>query len=410
MFGLFCQKITRQKMYSIYNILMELTQMQQQVPINPLMPSVKQSKNFNARPVILGIAAAAIVFGTIVVYFYYRNSSSGDMVTPLSDGNTQVNTEAGELSMNPLTGELTPIRADEESVTLRPLAVMVNNHPDARPQSGLVDADLTYEIVAEGGITRFLPFFLGSTPEKIGPVRSTREYYLVLVKELGDAMLMHIGWSPQALEAIESWPVRSLGRGGGTFWRDNPRGVAIEHTAYINGVELRQIAQGLGWEGRRDFDIWKFKDDKKGYDSASPANEITIDFWYKGDFSAIFKYDAATNSYLRFMGYDSADQPIPHVDQETNEQIKVKNVIVQFATENGIAGDDKSRLEYALIGSGNALVFLDGKVVNATWSKSDRDARTKFFDASTGAEIEYNRGKFWISIVPDRNVDQVVYQ
>jgi len=112
---------------------------------------------------------------------------------------------------------------------------------------------------------------------------------------------------------------------------------------------------------------------------------------------------------LKFTGYDSSGNPIPHKDQEeTDKQIEVKNLIVQFAVENSIAGDDKGRLDYQLIGSGKALVFIDGKVVDATWSKADRDDRTLFYDTD-GNEIEFNRGKFWISIVPDRNVDQVVY-
>jgi hypothetical protein len=115
---------------------------------------------------------------------------------------------------NDLTGEKFTEAEAGSWVNERPLGVMINNHVDARPQSGLIYADLVYEIVAEGGITRFLAFYLTNTPEKIGPVRSTREYYLVLVKELSDAMIMHIGYSPQALEAIDTWPVRSLFRGG----------------------------------------------------------------------------------------------------------------------------------------------------------------------------------------------------
>ena len=374
------------------------------------MPNVPPKKKPNAKSVALGLLAAVMFFAIIVFILSKNSAGPSEWMSPLSDGSegAAVDTQKGEMSQNPLTGELTPIVASEEAVTLRPLGVMINNHPDARPQSGLIHADLVYEIVAEGGITRFLAFFLGNTPEKIGPVRSTREYYLVLVKELGDAMLMHIGWSPQALEAIETWPVRSLGRGGGTFWRDNPRGVATEHTAYTNGVELREIAQTLGWEGRRDFDVYPFKKDKDGYKDAPVATALTVDFWYSGDFSAVWKYDPSTNSYLRFMGYDSSNAPVPHVDQESGEQIKVKNLIVQYANEISINGDDKNRLDYALIGSGNGLVFIDGKVISVTWSKSERDARTKFYDGN-GKEMEYNRGKFWISIVPDRNVDQVVY-
>ena len=139
----------------------------------------------------------------------------------------------------PLTGILVSKEKAEEWSNIRPLGVMVNNHVDARPQSGLIDADLVYEIVAEGGITRYLAFFLSNTPEKIGPIRSVREYYLVLVKEMGDAMLMHIGWSPQALVAIESWPVRSLGRGGADFWRDQAKHASIESVDNIEVITWR---------------------------------------------------------------------------------------------------------------------------------------------------------------------------
>lgn len=145
------------------------------------------------------------------------------------------------------------------------------------------------------------------------------------------------------------------------------------------------------------------------YSSYSSATDISIDFWYHGDYSAAFKYDPGTNKYLRFTGVDSEDNPIPHLDQETKEQISVKNLIVQFAVESTISGDEKNRLEYELLGSGKALIFIDGKVIDATWSKADRDERTIFYD-DNGKEIEFNRGNFWISIVPDRNVDQVVYK
>ncbi len=353
-------------------------------------------------PIVIGSILAIVAFG-LLWFFVLRN--------PTGDNGNHTNADnlpEGEYVLNPLTG-VKYVPSEAPWINNRPLAVMVNNFTDARPQSGLISADLVYEIVAEGGITRFLAFFESNTPEKIGPVRSTREYYLVLVKELGDAMIMHIGWSPQALEAIETWPVRSLGRGGGTFWRDNPRDVAIEHTAYTNGVELREISTTLGWDGTRDTVIWEFKDGIDKYADKPTANNISIDFWDKGDYSAIFKYNQEKNTYLRFMGYDENDQPIPHKDQEkTDTQIEVKNLIVQFAAETPVEGDDKSRLEYELVGSGTGLVFIDGKVIEATWSKSERDARTMFYDKD-GNQIQFNRGQFWISIVPDRNVEQVVF-
>ncbi len=347
---------------------------------------------------------AVVLAGLLVLGWFYYFDTNENFVSPLGKGGSIFKEETFQ---NPLTGEEVPVSKAEAWKSMRPLAVMVNNYIDARPQSGLIYADLVYEIVAEGGITRLLPFYLSNIPEKIGPVRSTREYYLVLVKELGDAMLMHIGWSPQALEAIESWPVRSLGRGGGQFWRDNPRNVATEHTAYVNGKDLIQTGLNLGWEGTHDIQVWQFKNDKTDYSEAKPANKIVIDFWYKGDYTGAFEYDSATNAYKRFVGYDKNNNLIPQSDQETNEQVTVKNLIVQFVPEVPILGDDKNRLTYELVGVGKGYVFLDGKVIDVTWNKADRDSRTMFYD-SNGNEMKFNRGKFWISVVPDRNVDQVV--
>lgn len=378
--------------------------MQTYQPVN----NKSSSGNIKAMVIFAVLAILALGGG----YYFVTNMKKSPFLS--SDPESPKGNEKQMLEA-PLTGvKFEPKEAEKFNKT-RPLAVMINNHTDARPQSGLDQADLVYEIVAEGGITRFLAFFNSSVPEKIGPVRSTREYYLVLVKELGDAMLMHIGYSPQALVAIESWPVRSLSRGGAQFWRDEARlaaGIPTEHTAYVDGQEMLKKGIELGWEGTSDtFTPYAFKDDSaaKPEDTAEKATELTIDFWNPGDYSAIWKYDNATNSYLRSMGYDENDQPVPHIDAESNKEISAKNVIVQFAKETSIVGDDKNRLDYELVGSGEGIVFVDGKVYKVTWSKSDRDARTKFYSLD-GEEVKFNRGKFWIAIVPDRNVDQVQYK
>jgi hypothetical protein len=371
------------------------------------------------------LAVIAVIFGVAValsiMWVVFPSKSKRTILSPFSK---LINTKDNKTVENPLTGVMYSEEEAAKWKNIRPIGAMVNNYVEARPQSGLVDADVVYEMVAEGGITRYIAFFLTNSPLKIGPIRSIREYHLILVKEIGDAMLMHIGWSPQALVAIESWPVRSLNRLGLNCenilanptdyecWRDKARvdgDIAWEHTAYANIVELRKKGEVAGWQGTtEEFRSWKFSDDPLKYVTFGSANEISIDFWYKGDYSAIFKYDLAYNSYLRFLGYDENDQPIPHRDNESGKQIEVKNVIVQFATETSIVGDEKNRLEYELEGSGEAYVFTDGKVIPATWSKVSRDARTIFYDTN-GSEIEFNRGNFWISIVPDRNKEQVVF-
>ena len=389
---------------------------------NSYVPAHSFSEEFNKPKgsglfwvLVLLLIAIGIAGGT----WWYINKvkpSTSNIVSPLADEKTKSKENIIEKLLpqktvqNPLTGIM---YTSEEATSWKDkhlLGVMINNYTDARPQSGLIDADLVYEIVAEGGITRYLSFFLTHTPQKIGPVRSTREYYLTIVKEMGDAMLMHIGYSPQALEAIQTWPVKSLGLDGGSFWRDQARlnsGIATEHTAYVNGESLREVATTLGWESPSVFDVYKFKDDSPLGENAEIKN-IQISFWYEGDYSAEFKYNSSTNSYLRYLGIDSAGNFIPHIDQESQKQLEVKNLIVQFVTESSIDGDEKNRLDYQLVGSGQAVVFIDGKAVKCAWSKESRDKRTKFYDMN-GKEIEFNRGKFWISIVPDRNINQVIY-
>ncbi len=359
--------------------------------------------------IILGILLIVAAVGTFG-YFLVKNklTTEDPLIKPVSYNDSFADlADIPSEVISPITGEIFRGIEAKDWWIRRPLAVMINNYVDARPQSGLTAADIVYEIVAEGGITRFLAFYLSSTPEKIGPVRSTREYYLVLVKELGDAMIMHIGWSPQALVAIETWPVRSLERGGATFWRENPRNVATEHTAYVNGVELYEKGMELGWEGKRALEMWQFKDEPK-YQTLPDAKNITIDFWYEGDYSAIWKYDEATNTYMRYTGYNEAGDPIAHKDQETGDQVRVSNLLVQFVDEAPIAGDDKNRLTYELLGSGEGYAFIDGKVQDVTWLKAERDVRTRFYDIN-GNELEFTRGKFWVSVVPSRNKDQVIF-
>ncbi|MFC1700015.1 DUF3048 domain-containing protein [Patescibacteria group bacterium] len=371
-------------------------------------PSKKPVGNKKILKIVLIVLGIGLVL--FAVWFFILRKKF-DIMSPFAEGGSD--SGGSEKVINDLTGVIYTEKEAREWKDERPFGVMINNYIDARPQAGLIDADLVYEIVAEGGITRFLSFFLTNSPEKIGPVRSAREYYLVLVKELSDAMIMHIGWSPQALYAIENWPVRSLQRGGcefyeGCTWRDTSRDVAIEHTAYVDGTVLRELGADLGWAGKGDITLWVFKDDTEKYASKPESTELSVDFWYEGDYSAIFKYDQKNNSYMRYMGYDESGEPIAHKDAESKDQVEIKNVVVQFVAESPVVGDDKNRLEYELVGSGSALVFIDGKVIESTWSKEERDSRTIFYDTD-GNEIEFNRGKFWICIVPDRNVEQVVY-
>ncbi len=378
--------------------------------VNP--QELQPGGSFSKKYIIAGLVVGLVLVGAFFALSYFKNSNlwvnRSSVFKNVGDGGAKPK-EIVKPIMNPLTGVM---YTEEDSASwkdVRPLGVMINNHPDARPQAGLVDAEFTYEIVAEGGITRFLAFYQSVLPEKVGPIRSAREYYLVMAKEMGDAMYMHHGFSPQALIDIDSWPVRSLQRGNAPTWRENPRNVAVEHTLYANAKELVKTGLDLGWTGKaEDFYTWQFKDDTGTYGSMPEADKISYDFWYQGDFSAMWQYDKSSNSYLRFMGFDDGGKEIPHKDETTGKQISVSNLIVQFATETKIAGDEKNRLDYTLIGSGKGYVFLDGRAIEVTWSKAGRDARTKYYDTN-GAEVKFNRGKFWVAIIPDRSPENLKF-
>jgi hypothetical protein len=218
---------------------------------------------------------------------------------------------------------------------------------------------------------------------------------------------MHIGYSPQALQKISEWDISSLGLMGADFYRDsrgNPS-VATEHTAFANGKELMVFANAAKLNYPSQIKSWKFGDLKP--ENLKKANKIKIDFWYEGDYSGYFEFDNSTNSYVRYSGVVD-NKPQELIDDLTKNNIKVKNLIIQFANEVPIPNDDKGRLDYELLGTGKALIFRDGYVIDAVWKKNKLIDRTVFYDLK-GNEIEYNRGKFWVSIVPSRNENQVKF-
>lgn len=320
----------------------------------------------------------------------------------------------------PLNGELHTKPAKEAWDKRRPLAVMIENHLEARPQSGLSSADVVYEAVAEGGITRFMGVFLCSFGEvQLGPVRSARTYFLDWLSEY-DALYAHVGGAntpgpANALGQIIDYKIKDLnqfGIGYPTFWRDYQRlgrPVATEHTMYSTTKKLWDIGEKKGWgvadslgvRWDKNFIPWKFLKDGDRPSVGADSGKITVNFWEsQKDYQVEWNYDSTCNCYKR------KNAGVDHTDLNTKKQLAPINVVVQFMKESpandGYEGN-AHRL-YANKGpqapTGKALIFMNGKVIKGTWNKANRLARETFEDES-GKEISFTPGQIWIQTVPD---------
>lgn len=315
----------------------------------------------------------------------------------------------------PLNGAMHTKKAKDTWVTRLPLAVMIENHSEARPQSGLSTADVIYEVVAEGGITRFMALYLCNLPDvQIGPVRSARTYFLDWLSEY-NALYAHVGGAntpgpADALGQIIKYKMKDLnqfGIGFPTFWRDYQRlgrSVATEHTMYSTTKKLWDYALKKGWTNtdstskkwEATFTQWKFKDDLKST-TQTAATQIQVNFWQNyQDYTVTWDYDGGCNCYKRSNGGSI------HKDLNNNQQLSAKNVVVQLERESHANDgyENNAHLLYGTIGTGKALFFQDGKVIEGKWSKASRIARTKYTN-SKGEEISFNRGVIWIQTVPE---------
>jgi len=285
---------------------------------------------------------------------------------------------------SPISGILT----EKENIERRPIAVMLDNQSKARPQAGLDQAEVIYEILTEGWITRYMAIFLINEPELIGPVRSARSYFIDKAMEF-DALYVHDGGSPQALADIVAFKIADISaqsRDKRIFWRENhkPR----PHNEYTNASAIRLAAAESGYREYGEFDHWQFnKKDLSIQGSALSYLEIP----YHKTYVPSFRYDPEKNLYYRYIN-DS-----PHVDEVSQEHLSAKNIIIQYAETKII--DSEGRREIDLVGKGEGLFISLGEMKPIQWEKENRRALTRFYDMD-GKEIFLNPGVTWIEVVP----------
>ncbi len=337
----------------------------------------------------------AAAWSTSANFFSNENSSSEN--TSVSDA-LPAESESS-MSFRSIDG----LAALPEDANLIAYAVMVENLQSVRPQSGLGQAAVVYEALAEGGSTRFMALFdPRETVTQIMPVRSARPYYLEWVSEYG-ALYAHAGGSPKALTVIwENPDINNLDALSGDakyFWRDTS--LYAPHNLVTSSEKMNFALRDKGFaEKTATFQSWKYKDSAALSERGVDGKTASFNFSYGLTYQVDFRYRRDTNTYLR------SNANAPHLDKNTGAQIEVTNVIVQLVDEPALDGG-KGRLDINVGGEGSAWIFRDGQAIAATWKKSSRTDRTLFFD-SNGKEIELNRGNTWIHVIPKGQ--EVTYQ
>ncbi|MDE6284709.1 MAG: DUF3048 domain-containing protein [Bacilli bacterium] len=345
----------------------------------------------NKKYYIAGGIGVAVLVGLACFWFFLGNHENE---VAKSDGPSQ-----------PAFEEETPPVVEEEKITIvdptsssRPFAVMINNISVARPyQSGLQDAYIIYELIAEGGITRFLALFKNQSTSRIGTVRSARHYYLDYVLE-NDAYFVHWGWSPQAQADISSLKINNINGlvySNKYFWKDTSLNVATEHTAYTNMEKLKQAVSDLNYRTTSDKDLLlKYSATKLDLASMSEATKAEhVSIKYSTSTTSSYEYDSEKDVYFRSINGKS------HVDYVTKEQYSFKNIITYQVKNATIGGDEKGRQDLNNIGTGTGYYISGGYAVPIKWEKKDRSSQTKYYYMN-GEELVVNDGNTFIQIQP----------
>ncbi len=280
---------------------------------------------------------------------------------------------------------------DESLAKQRPLAVVIENSPDARPQSGLSDAEIVYETLAEGGITRFLAVFQSREPKEIGPVRSARPYFNILANQFS-AGYFHSGGSKQALAELANGAHKQLFDAnefsfGNYFFRNKTR--SAPHNLYSTASDLKDLLKDKSAAQWQPLAIWSFEPIATERLSTA-VTDITLPF-SSPLFTAKYKFDPTTNSYMRSVGGKAA------IDKNNNLQISPKNILVQLTTITPVPGDELLTVNVDLKGQGPCYLFTGGVQKSCTWKYEN--GKTVYTD-DAGQPLKLQPGQTWIEIFP----------
>ena len=275
----------------------------------------------------------------------------------------------------------------------RPYAIVINNSTVAvKVQTGLQQAYIVYEFPVEGGLTRLMALYKDVPDFTIGTIRSSRHNFLDYAME-HDAIFIHYGWSHYAEDDERELRYDYINGtlGGGPFWRENPASLATEHTAYTSIEKIKEYVKNKEIRSTTDqglvlnYDINGVDLSKK--DGNILANNIAIPS--NGSINTTYEYDKENKNYKRFVNGNA------NIDYYTKEQFTAKNIIVQKI--NTKMASDNYYWDLETVGSGTGYYITEGYAVPITWSKENREAKTKYRYVD-GTEIQLNDGNTYIQL------------
>lgn len=305
----------------------------------------------------------------------------------LGGGGSSKPTKTGGGLTCPLDGE----PATASVIERRPLAVMIENSPSARPQSGLDKACVVYEAITEGGITRFMAIYLHQDAAVVGPVRSARPHFIDLSRDY-NAALTHCGESYEALQIL-TYDTSLINldqmKYGKPFWRDSAR--RMPHNLYTSTEKLRKLMAQHGWGGAVG-NLPQFAN-QQGAAGGDDAPAATITFGGAVNYKLRIAFNASKGGYLRYM-----DGKL-HIDRETGRPIVARNVLVQYVMADPNPDSKLGTYDVQVTGSGFGELFVDGKRYHLRWNKSGVSSVTSFTDDS-GKPLPFREGQTWVEVVP----------
>lgn len=288
---------------------------------------------------------------------------------------------------NPLTGEP---GYDEDLLKNRPVFMVVENTPEARPQWGLTSSDIVWEMVVEGGISRMLLMYADASriPEKVGPIRSARHYFVDLAEGF-DGIFVHFGYSPLAQSQIANHKVNNInGLVDNYFYRDSSRDVATEHTSYTTGEAIQKAIANKEYrtEIKEDYQS-PFTFNRKDKTLSAPCARIYVAF--SSGYTYVYTYNTETKVYeAKLHGKSFADSE--------GVQQSFKNIIICYTDINDL-NDSKGRVDFDL-SEGKGIYVSNGSYTDITWKKGESDDMLKFYN-KVGDELSLNVGRTYIALM-----------